>query len=164
MRVQGWVPRRSLVTTVAWSCVPIARSWNRIPSGLVCVEECGVEVIVVGFERRLGMKCWKPIPDADGICRMAFANLVENCRGIGIARRRKHAIHNEVDIRFGAQGAGKSLRSTLRFRLYGAAHLEKSSVQFALPEKKIGIAPGDFGGQGISAFRMKKCVARGRNI
>src|SRR5438094_673726 len=131
---------------------------------LLFVKECGDEVIGVGVERQLGMKGCKPIPDADGICRMAFANLVENCRGIGIARRRKHAIHNEVDIRLGAQGARKSLSSTLRFRLYGAAHLEKSSVQFALPEKKIGIAPGDFGGQGISAFRMKKCVARGRNI
>src|SRR5690349_21395079 len=110
------------------------------------------------------MKGCKPIPDADGICRMAFANLVKNCPGIGVARRRKHAIHNEVDIRIGAQGAGKSLSSTLRFRLYGPAHLEESGVQFALAEKEIGIAPGNFSGKWISAFRMKESIASGGNI
>src|SRR5256885_1005065 len=45
---------------------------------LLFVKECGDEVIGVGVEGQLGMKVCKAVPDADGICRMAFANLVED--------------------------------------------------------------------------------------
>src|SRR5262249_30386592 len=102
--------------------------------------------------------------DSDGICGMAFADLVENRRGIGFARRREHAVQYDVDVRLRAQGTGKRLPSARWFRLYGPAHLQKSGVEFSLAEEKIGVAPRDFGGKRISTFRMNKSIAGSRNI
>src|SRR5690348_1402164 len=110
------------------------------------------------------MKGCEPIPDEDGVCSMAFANLVKNRPSISVGHRREHAIHNEVDVWLGAQGPRKHLGAALWFGFDGAAHLEESGVKFSLTKEKIGIAPGDFSGERISPFCVKKCIARRRAI
>src|SRR5215472_1398106 len=110
------------------------------------------------------MQCGEPVPNHDSICGMAVVNLIKNRSGVSFTHGREHAINDQIDVRFCAQGTGKRFGSTLRFLFYGLAHLEKSRVQISLAQEKIRVAPGDFSGKGINAFRLEKSVARSRSV
>src|SRR5690242_11447850 len=46
---------------------------------LFFAKKRGDQIIRIRFERHSGMKRGEPIPDLDGVCSVAFTDLVENC-------------------------------------------------------------------------------------